>query len=269
MTRPVQINNLVLGAGMPKICVPLTGICESELCSQAKKIAEAKPDLVEWRADFYEYLSDIQKVETMLKKLKEILAGIPVLFTIRTVWEGGQAELDPEVYRSINRSVAAANLAELIDVEVFGGNMYEDICPDIIGFIEDLHETNVKVIASSHDFEKTDSAEVLLRRFRSMDTSGADILKMAVMPRCEADVQAIMEATDQMRLHDTERPLISMSMGALGTVSRIEGERFGSTLTFATVGAASAPGQIPLEELREKILQLHKEICSKKDEKFC
>jgi len=45
-------------------------------------------------------------------------------------------------------------------------------------------------------------------------------------------------------------PLISMSMGAYGVLSRVAGWMFGSTVTFAVGRASSAPGQVPIEELR-------------------
>ena len=38
-----------------------------------------------------------------------------------------------------------------------------------------------------------------------------------------------------------------MSMGALGAVSRLCGEAFGSAMTFANPGTASAPGQVGLD----------------------
>ena len=56
----------------------------------------------------------------------------------------------------------------------------------------------------------------------------------------------------------TEKPVIAMSMGNLGSMSRIAGENFGSAVTFATVGKASAPGQFPVEELRMMMNALHK-----------
>ena len=55
----------------------------------------------------------------------------------------------------------------------------------------------------------------------------------------------------------TEKPLVSMSMGNLGSMSRIAGENFGSSITFATVGEASAPGQFPIKELRMMMSALH------------
>ena len=122
--------------------------------------------------------------------------------------------------------------------------------------VAELQREGVKIIASSHDFDKTDSHEILLDRFREMEKSGADILKMAVMPHGFEDVAAIMEATNAMR-KECEKPLVSMAMGSIGSISRISGENFGSGITFGTVGAASAPGQFPIGELRSLLEALH------------
>ena len=52
----LQVKNLIIGEGIPKICVPITGVSKKEILTQAKQAFEAGPDLVEWRADFYECL---------------------------------------------------------------------------------------------------------------------------------------------------------------------------------------------------------------------
>jgi 3-dehydroquinate dehydratase-1 len=48
-----------------------------------------------------------------------------------------------------------------------------------------------------------------------------------------------------------------MAMGPLGVVSRLAGETFGSVLTFGTVGAASAPGQVDAARLRAALDLIH------------
>jgi 3-dehydroquinate dehydratase I len=44
---------------------------------------------------------------------------------------------------------------------------------------------------------------------------------------------------------------VTMAMGALGGISRIAGGLFGSDITFAMGEDASAPGQIPIDRLRQ------------------
>ena len=250
MTKPIMIKTLSLGDGQPKICVPLTGGTAEELFQEAEKIKEAGADLAEWRADFYEDLSDTDRLVKTMGGIAGILSGIPLLFTVRTEKEGGKAGISPEEYESINLAAARSGFADLVDVEVFSCERSEEL-------IRGLQEAGVKVIGSSHDFQKTDSREVLLERFKKMDGTGADILKMAVMPDEFDDVAAIMQVTSEMVHKYTDRPVISMAMGGLGSISRIAGENFGSAVTFATVGAASAPGQFPIQELRTMMEVLH------------
>ena len=259
MTKPIQIRKLVLGEGMPKICVPLTGREQKEICTQAQEAKTAGAELVEWRADFYCDLCTESDLKDTLEKLSQILDSIPLLFTIRTKEEGGNIELSTEEYAKANLTAARSKKADLVDVEVFGKEKEK------ILLISQIQKEGCKVIASSHDFEKTEKKEALVQRFKKMDATGADILKIAVMPQSFEDVAAIMQATKEMEAY-TSKPLISMSMGSMGSISRIAGENFGSCLTFATVGAASAPGQFPIQELRMMMEALHQENKIEKNE---
>lgn len=252
MTKPIQVKNIILGEGMPKICVPLTESKSEEICTQAVNAKTAGAELVEWRADFYCNLCNEDDLRDTLEELIRVLDGIPLIFTIRTKKEGGNAELSTEEYIRINLTAARTKKADFVDVEVFGEEEEKK------SLILQLQKEDCRVIASSHDFEKTEEKEALVQRFKRMDETGADILKIAVMPKNFEDVAAIMQATKEM-CTCTSKPLISMSMGSIGSISRIAGENFGSCLTFATVGTASAPGQFPIQELRVMMEALHQE----------
>ena len=107
-----------------------------------------------------------------------------------------------------------------------------------------------RVIASSHDFESTPSVEDMRNRLLSMEELGADAAKLAVMPCEEQEVLNLMQATLQAD-REMRIPVITMSMGELGAVSRMSGRLTGSAVTFASAGTASAPGQIPVEKMSE------------------
>ena len=78
---------------------------------------------------------------------------------------------------------------------------------------------------------------------------GADVAKIAVMPQSREDVMTLMEVTMEAD-HSLDIPVVTMSMGRLGVLSRLAGTLTGSAMTFASVGEASAPGQIPIEQMR-------------------
>jgi 3-dehydroquinate dehydratase-1 len=76
-----------------------------------------------------------------------------------------------------------------------------------------------------------------------------DVAKVAVMPQTLEDVLTLLSATLEAKSR-LSIPLITMSMGKYGMVSRMIGGVFGTALTFAVGAQASAPGQVPIEELR-------------------
>ena len=169
MTKPIQIKNLTIGAGIPKICVPLTGTTREKICQEAEDAKKAAADLVEWRADFFEELMNPEACQNVLEALAEILGETPLLFTIRTSEEGGNITISLEDYAACNINIAKGKKADLVDVEVMSNSEEKK------KLVAELQKEGVKVIASSHDFHKTDSQEVLLKRFREMEKSGADI----------------------------------------------------------------------------------------------
>ena len=254
MTKPITVKNLVLGQGMPKICVPLTGADREAILEEAKKAKAEGAELVEWRADFYEKLLDEENVRKIFSELSDILGQIPLIFTVRTKKEGGICQISTEDYVNCLLKAAQSGCADIVDVEAFGEEETKK------ALVAKLHKSGVLVIASSHDFEKTEDRETLLARFVQLDETGADILKMAVMPHVFDDTAALMQVTAEMT-ERTQRPLVSVAMGNLGSMSRIAGENFGSSITFATVGAASAPGQFPIKELRMMMKALHGKNC--------
>ena len=83
-----------------------------------------------------------------------------------------------------------------------------------------------------------------------MAEAGADAVKLAVVPHDPHDVARLLGVTARAS-EELDVPVVTMSMGGLGAVSRVSGAVFGSALTFATAGGApSAPGQLPVERVR-------------------
>ena len=250
--NPVLVRNIEIGSGMPKVCVPIVEKTREDILSTAKAICSTEADLVEWRADWYEDVSAFSEVIKTADMLRSILGETPLLFTFRSAREGGEKELSLESYATLLESVAKTGFVDLIDVEVFSG---DDAVKNII---QTAHAHGVKVIASNHDFEGTPAREELVARLNKMQDLGADILKIAVMPQTRSDVLTLLSVTEEMSSRHTSRPVITMSMGRTGTLSRMCGEVFGSAVTFASFGKVSAPGQIAIEDLKAGLRLLHK-----------
>ena len=254
--KPLTIKNTVLGDGIPKICIPVTGRDEASILRAAGELKTLPHDIVEWRADYFDQVTDQSRVLYVLGALKELLPDSLLLFTFRTHREGGVKELSTEAYLEICKNAVTSGLPDLLDLEFFTGASGEnaEACPSVLNPVLSLaHVNGCRVILSSHDFHKTPPEEELFRRLSCMDAAGADIAKLAVMPRSETDVLHLLSAT--RRAADLlSCPVITMSMGRLGVISRISGRLTGSCLTFGTAGEASAPGQLPAKKLK-KILE--------------
>ena len=247
--KTVQIRNVMIGEGRPKICVPIVGKTQEEILLEAKKITHTPADVVEWRVDWYDDCFQQSQVEDTAKKLQSILNGLPLLFTFRTAKEGGEKEISTVDYTRLNTLAVQCDAIDLIDVEAFTGE------EDVRHMIQQAHINDKKVIASNHDFQKTPSKDEIIRRLRLMQDLGADIPKIAVMPTCRKDVLTLLDATLEMYENYADRPFITMSMAGTGMISRLSGECFGSALTFGAAGKTSAPGQIDVNSL-EMVLDI-------------
>lgn len=242
--KTVTVRNVTIGEGIPKILVPITGTGPDELRAQVDALAGHHADVVEWRVDHFGRLSDTAGVLATGRALAEQLSGTPLLFTCRTRAEGGEATIDDEAYGELNVAVIESGTVDLVDVE------YRRERAVVERILAAARSHGVPVIASNHDFSGTPPKEEILARLRAMQRMGADICKIAVMPHSASDVLTLLDATRTMHEEHADRPLITMSMGGLGVVSRLTGQLFGSAASFGMVGTPSAPGQLDADDLR-------------------
>ena len=245
----LKIRNMELGAGRPKICVPLTGSDQEQLQAEAEAAMKKSIDLVEWRGDCFCRVHDLTEMEQTAKILRQQMGDCPILFTCRT--EDGRFSISIRDYIELNKRMIDTGCIDLVDVELFMGDM---VCRELVEY---AHAHHVAVVISNHEFEQTPDVDVMVRRLQSMRYLGADVPKIAVMPKNNRDVLKLLQATDTFNQWFGDCPIITMSMGKMGVISRLCGETFGSALTFATVGKASAPGQISVDEVETILDILH------------
>lgn len=248
--KTVKIRNVVLGEGIPKICVPIVEKNREDIVRAAAAYKSMDIDLIEWRADWYEDVEKGLELEGTLASLRETLGDMPLLFTIRTSNEGGELTVSPEAYEALLLRAARTGTVDAVDVEMMQD---EGRCS---AWIHKLHEEGVAVLASNHDFDKTPVQGVIKERLLQMFCLNADIAKIAVMPKTEQDVWNLMAAAQEVADRGIG-PVVTMSMGELGVISRMTGEHTGSVMTFGAAGKASAPGQISVDKLRDILHCIH------------
>ncbi|KUP30100.1 type I 3-dehydroquinate dehydratase [Bacillus halotolerans] len=248
----LTIKGVSIGEGMPKIIVPLMGKTEKQILKEAEAVKLLDLDIVEWRVDVFEKADDSEAVIKMISKLRESLRDKLFLFTFRSHKEGGSKEMDVSSYIALLETAIRTKDIDFIDIELFSGEANVEALVSLAG------ENGVYVIMSNHDFQKTPAKDEIISRLRKMQELGAHIPKIAVMPKDAGDLLTLLDATYTMKTKYADRPMITMSMAGTGLVSRLSGEVFGSACTFGAGEEASAPGQIPVSELRNVLEVLHK-----------
>jgi 3-dehydroquinate dehydratase-1 len=253
--KPILVNGKPLAEGrLPAVCAPLVGRTRDALLAEARAVAAKQPDLLEWRVDFFQDLADTGAVLDVAGQLRRAAGGIPLLFTRRSQREGGEpiALAEPQVV-DLYRAIGAGGHMDLVDFEM--GND-----PEHVQAVREASRRHGQgLVLSYHNFGETPGVDFLVQRFAQAEQLAADVAKVAVMPRHQRDLLVVLDAT--LRASEERAiPVVSMAMGGWGALTRLCGWAFGSALTFAVGGAASAPGQLPIEDMRAGLALLHQAV---------
>ena len=228
-----------------KTIVPITAKTKEQAIAQAKVIAANQDaDLAEFRIDLLDFAADSKQVIALGQELRQVLGHKPMIATIRTHNEGGKLSISDADYGKTYQAYLKQPFMDLLDVEMFRDQQV------VKNTVKLAHDKKVLIVMSNHDFQKTPSEDEIVKRLLKQDELGADILKIAVMPQSKQDVFTLMNATLKVS-QQSKKPLLTMSMGKLGTISRIATANMGGSFSFGMIGEASAPGQIDVTQLKQ------------------
>ena len=207
----------------------------------------AAPDLLEWRVDAFDGAADAAALVSAAAALRGAAGPLPLLVTLRAAREGGRDHGQDDAERAARViALVDAGVADLADFET-------DADPAALRALRAAcRDAGIPLVLSAHHFDRTPPVDDMVRAFACAAELGADVAKLAVMPRSARDVDALLAATANAD-RSLAIPLVSMAMGEVGVASRVIGFRYGSRITWASAGAASAPGQLPLTELRRRL----------------
>jgi 3-dehydroquinate dehydratase-1 len=253
--KTIQLRGKPVGEGaFPLICTPLVGRTRDGVLAEADAVLSKKPDVLEWRVDFFAALGDTAHVIDTAQALRERAGSVPVMFTRRSSLEGGEKiPLAEHEVVQLYVDVCASRLVDLIDYET------ANAAEDFRRLRAASREHGIALIGSYHNFEATPDATTLAAKFELAHGLEADIAKVAVMPKGPPDVLTLLGAT-YAASQSLPIPLISMSMGPYGSLSRMVGFVYGSALTWAVGKSSSAPGQVPIEDLRAALTTIRKTV---------
>ena len=243
-SKQIVIRDIVIGGEKPLICLPLLAKQKSELLDQAGQVEKLMPDLLEWRVDCFEQAEDRDVCLQGLKELRKEIGSTVLIFTCRSYLEGGLCRMVEEKRLELVTEALMTGDIDIADVEISSGEKFIESIQKV------KEQTRSKLILSYHNFEKTPPEDFIVDKLVQAEKMGADIAKVAVMPENNADVLALLSATNRARSTLVRIPIITMSMGQLGAVTRLAGGQFGSDITFAAGAVSSAPGQLAVADVR-------------------
>ena len=222
----------------PVIATALTDGAPSGQARQARLAQQQGAEALELRADL---LVDPAQVRAALTAVRAA-SSLPLLLTYRSTTEGGKGAGHGQGYEDYLASLLQLRPAvAAVDIEM--------ACPASKALVAEAKAGGYDVVGSCHDFTATPSAAQITQKLAQITAAGADITKVAYMPRTAQDVAALRHAAHDFAGAYPHQPLIAISMGQLGAPSRTD---LVNCLTFATIadGAASAPGQATIAYVR-------------------
>ncbi len=215
------------------LCIPIIG---PNLGNVERQLAQSVSvaDIVELRIDLFHNVS-----VNDLKQLKERFP-VPMLFTLRTVEQGGEYAGSMTERCHLLQKLSSLH-PELLDVQ-------SDTPHDELLKLKQ-HAPQVRLLASHHDPKETPTdLNAELEKLQRMPT---DQYKLATFAQSTTDALRMMELTQQFNRQGG--CLTGICMGPDGAITRILASQIGSPLTFTCLDEASssAPGQIPWRDMLE------------------
>lgn len=220
------------------IATALTDGAPSGQARQARLAQQQGAGAAELRADL---LADPAQVRAALTAVRAA-SSLPLLLTYRSTTEGGKGAGHGQGYEDYLASLLQLRPpVAAVDIEM--------ACPASKALVAEAKAGGYDVVGSCHDFTATPSAAQITQKLAQITAAGADITKVAYMPRTAQDVAALRHAAHDFAGAYPHQPLIAISMGQLGAPSRTD---LVNCLTFATIadGAASAPGQATIAHVK-------------------
>jgi len=217
--------------GPDRICAVVAAPTAQEMVRQLRR-ARRQTRLVELRLD---WLDGAREIIRLLAWLRAHPLSATLLATCRRRVAGGKFAGAVEEQLAVLMAATAAGCA-WCDVEVESA---EKLRP---GQLKSLFGKG-RALASWHDFRvTTDKFQGVLKR---LNRCRGDAVKIAT--QCNS----IRDSLRVLALARGRRNVVAVPMGEAALPARVLALREGSALAYASVGEATAPGQVSLEEMKQ------------------
>ena len=226
-----------LGQGVGSICGVVATSTAAEM-SVAIRAALRETPTVELRLDWLSTDNERSKLLAWLKTHRP--ANATFLATCRRKGAGGlfPGDIQAQLYWLIQAREAGC---QWCDIEI-------ETLRELPGKSARGYAVPSRIMLSIHDFDRTPD---IGRSFRMPPRGEVDTIKIAALSRTIADSGRLSKWAQG------SKDCVAVPMGEVGLPARILALKHGSALEYAPVGAATAPGQVSLHDLKH-LYRAHK-----------
>lgn len=252
--KPLKIKNVYLedSAFVPVLTLHPRSL--EELEEDVKNVKEIPVDVLEWRADYLEgepnTIHDL--IVQGLKILRENFPNHVLIFTFRSIKEGGQFKVSDQRLYELRKIALESSDIDVIDMELFWFTQEKDLSlrQKYLELIKHRKHDEVKILMSYHDFKEMNKLPDFKHKFLEMMALEADIAKIAISIPSKNQLEEIKRVSKDI-VTKISIPHILIAMGEAGKPSRYDSENFASCLTYVTHGEKVAEGQLHINEFAQ------------------
>ncbi|KAJ7088604.1 Shikimate dehydrogenase [Mycena epipterygia] len=212
--------------------------------TQGVDALELRVDLLSDLTTFGSSIPSVPYVKDQIAALRRS-TSLPLIFTIRTVSQGGAFPDNAEKEGFELLKLALALGIEYLDVEI---SLPEDMIRELIS-----RKGHSKIIASWHDWSgkmKWDGP-VVKEKYAIADRLG-DIVKIVGKADTMQDNFALYDFVSKANSQPNAKPIIAINMGLQGQMSRILNPTF-SPVSHPLLPTKAAPGQLSFAEIQRAL----------------
>ncbi|MBI4361275.1 type I 3-dehydroquinate dehydratase [Candidatus Micrarchaeota archaeon] len=213
------------------ILVPIVARTVTEAKRQLASAKKAGADGVEIRLDAFEHVTSDDVLE-MVKNSR-----LPVLATCRTKNEGGFTRKTSDERKKLLLAAIQAKAA-MVDVELSSPPAFRNAVKAA------CRKNKCRLVVSKHDFDRTPEPKTLNQWVKEALKAG-DIAKIVCLAHHTVDLLRLLDLVK----HGNGN-VVAFAMGEQNKQSRVLSLLYGAPFGFAALHRESAPGQIPLKQMR-------------------
>ncbi len=193
-------------------------------------------DIAEIRIDLY---------QDFKPEMADDFRDIANIATIRAKNEGGNWSGSEQERLKLFKDIMPK--IDAVDIESSATGIIDEV-------IAEAKKHDVLAMVSYHNFKDTPDISELENIISAATAKGADIIKIATQVNSQADIEKLAAL-----LQGSDKKLVVIGMGDMGSITRVTFPRYGSLLTFCQLNKQTAPGQMSLEKMVAELSRCYQE----------